>query len=1236
MAGTIATYPTLYYEVAFNTSGFSQGSLPPYFVDVTARTKFRQSFQRGRQYELDTNPAGTWRGGLEQKDGALDPSNTASPYAPNVIPYRQVRVRAQTAPTRNLFPQVVATGSASMNPASDTVAAHWYSTGSGTLTQVNYLAAAPSGQSTALGWGTPAGTTSSSAVLYAGVNAGSPTGPAQDCVQVAAGSAYTASVYASRASSADATVQVTLTINWFASSGAALGATVGSGVTVPVASAWVRATVTATAPTGAVWGRVSAAITSPASTTAVNTLYLTGWQFEQASGVSGWADPGPTYFLYTGMVERWPQTWQFNGTYGYVNAIGVDALAGLAQYTLAAPFVEEVLAYSPNFFYQLNDPAGSTSCADSAGKRIAAPVENSPYGAGSLVFGSQVTSSNPGSAFVGTPGPVATCNNTITIGTAQAPQTYISLHKTTPAPGPPAGNWTRIIAFRTTTTPGSGMGANIWTGFPPTWYGGNLSSWWILINDAGKLNINCENASGLGLGYTSAGAYTDGNWHQVVVCAGSSLTFYVDGVQVATATNPGSPTGLVTDVVGAAVTPGINSYANGFVGDVAFATELGTALTGTQVATVYGSWRSASSGESSGARAQRILTWVGYKGAAVIDTGQTRQMGPATDLTGATALDALNAVALTENGNVYAASNGAVTFAARTRRYNQTTPVFVFGENTSNGEWPYESISLDFDPTHLFNDVQVTHHSSGQVATATDAASQATYFPRILQRTINPLLYTEAVDASDYLLQQYKSARMRVADLQLHPSAIPGLFTACLQLEIGTRIRVMRRPPSAPGAQPIQIDCFVESITWDLDPETGDAVVHLQCSPADLAGYWVLAALHTTVHTAVTSGTNTATLNALPDSAVNAFAQSVPAGYQLVFDPGRATQETMTIAPGGIPATTPGYSTVTLTFTSTFTSNHSAGAVVCEPLPGAYTDPTTWDAASVLAAASTTLAAASASGTNTITVDALGDAQTNALASDYTTGDLIWIGPGAASFEGLNRLHPDIATAGEGAFPLAVGMASNTLGINTGYTTLAVASSATAYQGSQVWSESLGGAVASGNPLFNLFRTPVAPGLAFTWSAYTRSGTSGANPQVYPFIQYLDANGAGLAQANGATVTLTGSPTASWTRISVTATAPAGAVWASLQIILTGTTPAGAWVWQCDGLQVEQASSASTYQTCPQVLSVAAGVPGYSTCVITLARGLANSHAAGETVCDPLPPGGTSPAQVAASTRIAY
>jgi hypothetical protein len=1007
MAGTIATtIPSVFYEFAFNADP-NQNTLPPYWQDLSSRVQFPwDASPGGRQYELNVNETGLAHLMLANPDGALDPGNPASVFAPGVKLYRPCRIRVPFAPTRNLLPQVVATGSAAMNAVTDSVANWWYQNrAGGTLAQAVNLAAAPSGQTSALAWSTPSGTTTASSLL-AGVNPGNANGPVMDNVQVTAGLAYTASVYLSRTASADATVQLTPNIIWFDASGTLIPSATGSAVTVPT-SGWVRATVTKTAPATAVWGRMSLFISSPSPTTAANTVYATGWQVEQAAAATAWVDPGITRFIFTGGVERWTQTWtEQNGTYGTVLPIGVDAAAGLALPTLQSPLVNEVLAMSPTFFYQLNEPAGSAVCADSAGNRVAAPVETSPFGAGSLVFGGTVTSTNPGSAFVGTPGPVATfANNPNSALPGQYAETYVALHKTTAAPGPPtAGSWTRLVAFRASVIPGGSNFYTLWSANPPSWYT-NPSTMDISITVTGALSAVFVDSSSGTLGYATPGSLCDGNWHLVGIgnTPGGSGTIWVDGAVVATSAGVGSGTGFASDTLGCDIRLGKSFYDSGHVGDLAFAMEFPALLTTAQVLNLYNSWRTASSGESSDARYRRVLTWVGYAGPTAIDAGATRSMGPATDLTGATALDALNLVALTEAGDSYMSPAGVATFKARTARYNQRTPVFVFGEGLpvgAAGEWPCEIVGIDYDPSHLANTVQVQQYN-GVTGQALDAASKRSYYSRTYQRTINVTSAAEAADAATYLLGQLKDPHPRTEVMRLHPSAVPGLFAVCVQLEKGQRIQQIRRPNGAPS---ITVDGFVEKVSWGWDPFTGDVWVDVQASPADLANYWVLGALHTTLNLQAAAGQNKATINALQDAAVNKLAQSLPSGYQLTFEPGTARAETLTLAAGGIPATSLGYTSAQLTFTTNMAFTHAINSTVCEPLPAGYTDPTVWDASSLLGATSTTVLSGGGSGTNTVTVGPLPDAKVNPLGTTWNTNDVIWLSPGTARFEAATIL----------------------------------------------------------------------------------------------------------------------------------------------------------------------------------------------------------------------------------------
>jgi hypothetical protein len=62
------------------------------------------SIRRGKQHELARTQAGECTITLDNRDGRFDPTNGGSPYNPNVVPMRRIRVRAtQNAVTYNLF-----------------------------------------------------------------------------------------------------------------------------------------------------------------------------------------------------------------------------------------------------------------------------------------------------------------------------------------------------------------------------------------------------------------------------------------------------------------------------------------------------------------------------------------------------------------------------------------------------------------------------------------------------------------------------------------------------------------------------------------------------------------------------------------------------------------------------------------------------------------------------------------------------------------------------------------------------------------------------------------------------------------------------------------------------------------------------------------------------------------------------------------------------------------------------
>lgn len=87
-----AQRPTLTLEIAFASAAFAVAT----WVDVTAYVLWRNiKITRGRNYEQDQFESGSIDGvDLDNTLGYFSANNTASPYYPNILPLKQVRMRA--------------------------------------------------------------------------------------------------------------------------------------------------------------------------------------------------------------------------------------------------------------------------------------------------------------------------------------------------------------------------------------------------------------------------------------------------------------------------------------------------------------------------------------------------------------------------------------------------------------------------------------------------------------------------------------------------------------------------------------------------------------------------------------------------------------------------------------------------------------------------------------------------------------------------------------------------------------------------------------------------------------------------------------------------------------------------------------------------------------------------------------------------------------------------------------
>lgn len=179
-----------------------------------------------------------------------------------------------------------------------------------------------------------------------------------------------------------------------------------------------------------------------------------------------------------------------------------------------------------------------------------------------------------------------------------------------------------------------------------------------------------------------------------------------------------------------------------------------------------------------------------------------------------------------------------------------------------------------------------------------------------------------------------------------------------------------------------------------------------------------------------------------------------------------------------------------------------------------------------------------------------------------------------------NVMHANQATAGEastvGAFSAPVAPGNTVAHAYGGYGNPVVVASTTAYQGGQVFQNTVPASPSTGTPVCWFNGLTCTPGQQHTFSMYVRTPLGTGGLQVAATVGYVDIHTTTLVTYTGTAVTL---PTASntWTRVTVTAPAPptnAAGVWCGVTV---QNSPATATLVQYDGAQLEYAGAATSF-----------------------------------------------------------
>ena len=192
----------------------------------------------------------------------------------------------------------------------------------------------------------------------------------------------------------------------------------------------------------------------------------------------------------------------------------------------------------------------------------------------------------------------------------------------------------------------------------------------------------------------------------------------------------------------------------------------------------------------SGARIDTVLNYpeVVYQGARAIGTGSSTLGATASSAQfsieqGTTALNYLQTVTTSEQGYLFMAADGTLTFKGRTQVLNPN-PDAIFTGDASVGI-PYQTLTNQFGDELLYN-VIVTQSPAGGPFTATDSNSVAQFQAQTYSNTtLLNSTSAEVTGLGQYLLGKYRQPELRYTGLSTQLLALDDTKqNICLNLDL--------------------------------------------------------------------------------------------------------------------------------------------------------------------------------------------------------------------------------------------------------------------------------------------------------------------------------------------------------------------------------------------------------------------------------------------------------------------
>jgi len=472
-----------------------------------------------------------------------------------------------------------------------------------------------------------------------------------------------------------------------------------------------------------------------------------------------------TYSVFRGFVDGFPAAWDQAGKFATTTLSCFDAISLISAELLPDYVYDYTKSLSPNNYWRMNDPLGSTTITDVGAK----PVTLSQYTAGGEV-------------------------NTIASTNSLAPSLLSK-----------AANFNGAnYRYNQATAPvASSATISFWAS-----YSGNISGGYVIIQNStlpntgtSKLDFQYQTV-GTGIGaqarYTALGPgqkatvsndFGNSNGHHYAFTwseGGGLQNIYIDGVVQSTTSSgtfySGSPYPMPVDYVEVTGLT-IQDWAT-----------FPSVLTADQIKDLY-RYGAGMITETSAARMTRLLGYTSLdaslKSVTASPVASVSQISPP----GSNLVAEMQLVNNSEDGDLFVTRAGVVKFTDRNYVYTNTT------SNTSQatfaaGSIPFEpSVQINYDAAAIRNDITVTFSGGGQTST-TNTASVTAYGTNAMNTQTQLSTQAQAVTLAAYEATVNGQLLTNVSPLSVGVTAQTADWTTLMQLDLLDRYTLTVQPPS--------------------------------------------------------------------------------------------------------------------------------------------------------------------------------------------------------------------------------------------------------------------------------------------------------------------------------------------------------------------------------------------------------------------------------------------------------